>query len=312
MNPPEEQAVSDEIDRLPPAARDTVTRPGMRKIPHEGPWFVETGRSTERLDGAIAARYATPRVAWTAILALMARESFSAMRRLATDEFWHYHDGAPLALLLLHPDGRDEEIVLGRDLAAGQHPQWRVPAGTWMGAAPVGDDDAWTLIGNTLAPGFEYEDYEPGERGALCAGYPGRAGQIERLTRHEHGPTNEPEVRNGMQPRDEPPTPPPALAFEELMGRTSEPESTALSVARFSLQAGATTLSSYNRTATEAIVVLAGRGTITIGNEVREVEAGSLTALPAGTPHAVLAVTQLSFLAITTPAFGPEEFVAVD
>ena len=297
-----------ELARLPPAARRVVTRLGMRKIPHEGPWFVETHRSGETLEGRIVERYPGPRVASTAILALMARESFSALHRLATDELWHFHDGDPLELLLLHPDRSSEEVVLGRDLDAGQHPQYRVPAGTWMGATPAGADAAWSLIGNTLAPGFEYADYEAGDRDALRARHPERAARIERLTR---GDDPADAAATGASAANVAEVPEPALAFEELMGRTSTPSSSALSIARFSLEAGAATPASYNRTATEAIVVLAGRAVIVIGEDTLDAGPGSVTALPPGVPHAIRAVTGLAFLAITTPAFGPDEFVAV-
>ena len=175
-----------ELARLPERARAIVTRLGMRKIPHEGPWFVETHRSRARVEGTLAARYPSERVAYTAILALMTRESFSAFHRLATDELWHFHDGAPLELLLLGAGRRGTRVVLGADVLRDRHPQYLVPRGTWMAARPIGDAaDAYSLIGNTLAPGFEYEDYEAGSRATLLREYPAHEPWILALTRDD-------------------------------------------------------------------------------------------------------------------------------
>ena len=175
-----------EFDRLPDGARVTVERLGMAKIPHEGPWFLETWRSPETLGGAAAARYPSARILGTAILAVITHEAFSAMHRLRTDELWHFHAGSALELVLLGPGGEARVERLGLELDAGALPQRRVPAGTWMGARPVAPaPDGWALIGNTLAPGFEYEDYEPGERAALETGWPEEAERIRALTRGE-------------------------------------------------------------------------------------------------------------------------------
>ena len=173
-----------EFDRLPHGARAAVERLGMAKIPHEGPWFLETWRSPETLGGAAAARYPSPRCLGTAILAVITHEAFSAMHRLRTDELWHFHAGSALELVLLGPGEAVRVERLGLDLEAGELPQRRVPADTWMGARPVAPaPEGWALIGNTLAPGFEFEDYEPGERAALEARWPGAAERVRALTR---------------------------------------------------------------------------------------------------------------------------------
>src|SRR5690606_40153176 len=121
----------------------------------------------------------------SAIYALVTRRDFSAMHRLAQDETWHFYLGDPIELLLLPSDGGlDEVVVLGADLAAGQQPQFTVPAGVWMGARPLRDDpEAFSLFGCTLSPGFADRDYEPGERVALQAAHPAHAALIAALTR---------------------------------------------------------------------------------------------------------------------------------
>ncbi|MEZ5264039.1 MAG: cupin domain-containing protein [Acidimicrobiales bacterium] len=95
---------------------------------------------------------------------------------MAADELWHRYLGDPAVLVLLHPDGSWEQVVLGPDLAAGQQVQVVVPAGTWMGCfVPPGGPSGYVLLGCSMAPGFTIEDYEGGERQALLARYPAAA-----------------------------------------------------------------------------------------------------------------------------------------
>ena len=120
----------------------------------------------------------------SAIVALVTDDpsTFSDMHRLPTDEIWHFYLGDPIELLLLHPDGRDELVVLGPDVLEGQEVQHVVPAGTWMGARlrPGGEYGVW---GNTMAPGFILSDFEGASAEELIARWPDRAALIAALTR---------------------------------------------------------------------------------------------------------------------------------
>ena len=173
---------------IPPSAEEIISYLGMERIPDEEAWFRQTYKSADVLTSeSCGGRYATARTAGTAIYALITREGFSAMHRLQTDEIWHFYLGTPLELLLLHPDGSGELVMLGPDLLNGQHPQWVVPRGVWMGAIPIGEtSSAYSLIGNTMAPGFEYADFEIGYRDELQARYPEFATQIAKLTSPPH------------------------------------------------------------------------------------------------------------------------------
>lgn len=164
-------------------AKIIIDRLGMSRIPHEGPWFVATHKSSDLVEGPLADRYTGPRYAYSAIYALMTREDFSAMHRLASDEMWHFYGGSPAEVLLLHPDGHGEVRIFGPDLSNGEEPQLLVSRGTWMGAIPVGEDKAYTFLANTLSPAFEYDDYEPGYRVELIEAYPDFADRITELTR---------------------------------------------------------------------------------------------------------------------------------
>ena len=93
----------------------------------------------------------------TAIYFLLARGERSHWHRVDAVEIWHWHAGAPLALEIAAAPGQRERIMLGNDLAAGERPQGIVPAHAWQAARSLGD---WTLVGCTVAPGFEFATFE--------------------------------------------------------------------------------------------------------------------------------------------------------
>tara|TARA_Y100000588_G_C13924763_1_gene783077 strand:- start:250 stop:819 length:570 start_codon:yes stop_codon:yes gene_type:complete len=175
-----------DLSYLSAKAREIVTSLNMQKIPHEGPWFLQTYKSKEVLEGKLAERYRGPRYAYTAIYVLITKEDFSAMHRLKTEELWHFYTGSPIELLLLHPDGSGETVILGTDFAAGQRAQFLVPSGTWMGAITSGtEEETYSLAGTTLSPGFEFADYEPGYREKLINLYPEFNDEITVRTRDD-------------------------------------------------------------------------------------------------------------------------------
>jgi hypothetical protein len=85
-------------------------------------------------------------------------------------------------MLQRYPDGRSAVVVLGTDLAAGQHVQLAVPAGVWQGTRLIGDGKV-ALLGCTVTPGFDYADYRGGVCAELAAGWPQEAERIRALTR---------------------------------------------------------------------------------------------------------------------------------
>lgn len=120
--------------------------------------------------------------AGTAIYFLLTPETFSRLHKLPTDEVYHFYLGDPVELLLLRPDGKGEKIVLGKNLEKGMRVQFVVPADCWQGSR-LGDGGSWALLGTTMAPGFEDEDFIPGEGQELKENYPQFADEIERLIR---------------------------------------------------------------------------------------------------------------------------------
>ena len=119
----------------------------------------------------------------TAILALTGGGYFSALHRLHATEVYHFYAGAPRRMLLLYPNGRVEEPVLGSDYATGQRPQIVVPKGVWQGSR---SDGPWTLTGATMAPGYRSDGFELGDVEVLVRQYPSAERCIRDLApRHE-------------------------------------------------------------------------------------------------------------------------------
>lgn len=116
----------------------------------------------------------------SAIYFLLRMGDFSALHRLGGPEIWHHYSGAPVGMLLLHPDGTVARRQLGVDLEGGQRPMTVVEAGTWMGARTRGE---WSLLGTTMAPPYDPDTFELGEREALVEAYPEAADDIVGLTR---------------------------------------------------------------------------------------------------------------------------------
>lgn len=128
-------------------AQDIIARLGLNPHP-EGGWYRETFRDAEGHAG---------RPHSTAILFLLAEGERSHWHRVDAVETWHWYGGAPLLLKIAGGDGATVDFKLGPDLFAGEHPQAIVPAHAWQSARSLG---AWTLVGCTVAPGFQFEGFE--------------------------------------------------------------------------------------------------------------------------------------------------------
>jgi predicted cupin superfamily sugar epimerase len=144
----------------------------LKPLPQEGGFYRETYRSSIRLPNG--------KSAGTAIYYLLTPDSYSALHRLPTDEVYHFYLGDPVELLVLGADG-GRLITLGPDLKTGQQPQVVVPAGCWHGSC-LADGGSVALLGTTMAPGFEFSDYQAADREELIRAYPNFRDRIRRLT----------------------------------------------------------------------------------------------------------------------------------
>lgn len=152
-------------------------------VPHpEGGFFRETFRAPLALVGL---PHGQTRVAQSSVYFLLPSSTFSALHRVRSDEVWHFYDGDPLELHILD-EWEHRVVLLGRDLAAGQVPQCVVPAGLWQAAKPLGD--RFSLCGCTVAPGFEWEDFEMPSTDELMRNMPQHETVIRALSRTQRPP----------------------------------------------------------------------------------------------------------------------------
>lgn len=159
-----------------------VKRLGLEPHP-EGGYYRQTYRSEITIARqALPAGFGGDRAASTAIYFLLAGKNFSAFHRLRSDEVWHFYAGSPLLVHVIDLSGKHSTLFLGSVLDVGQTLQAVVPAGCWF-ASHVWDWKSYTLVGCTVAPGFDFEDFEMGKREALARQYPQHREIIQRLTR---------------------------------------------------------------------------------------------------------------------------------
>ena len=151
----------------------------LKPHPEEGGFFKETYRSPHILSkDMLPDEYEEKRSLATAIYYLLTPDTFSALHRLPTDELFHFYLGDPVEMLQLLPDGSGKTITLGQDITNGMQLQGLVRKGVWQGSRLCAGG-RFALLGTTMSPGFESDDYEPGEREKLIADYP----QFEDLIR---------------------------------------------------------------------------------------------------------------------------------
>ncbi len=163
-------------------AKTWIERLQLRPHP-EGGHFREAYRCPEVVARAhLPPRFTGDRNFSTAIYFLLEGADFSALHRLKQDEVWHFYDGAALLVHVIEPGGAYAPRRLGRDLDAGERPQGVVPAGAWFGAS-VSEAGSYSLVGCTVAPGFDFADFEMPPREELVGMFPQHRALIERLTR---------------------------------------------------------------------------------------------------------------------------------
>jgi predicted cupin superfamily sugar epimerase len=161
--------------------RELIDGLGLAPHPERG-YYVETYRAPLTV-GELPPPHSGARAASTAIYFLVTREEPTTyLHRLLSDEMFHLYEGGPLDVLMLGPTGPGEVRRLGTNVTAGERPQILIPAGTWF-AAELTHAASHCLIGCTVAPGFEFADFELAAGPELAARYPAHAPRIARMTR---------------------------------------------------------------------------------------------------------------------------------
>lgn len=163
---------------IAPAALRLIARLGLEPHP-EGGFYRETYRSEERVQRGIPA---VERAAATAIYYLLADDAYSAWHRIQSDELWHFHAGDSLNVHVLEDDGTVRTHRLGHvaDDAMAVY-QAVVPAGRWFAAERVAGRHGYALVGCTVAPGFEFSEFELADGAVLLASHSAHGDLVQRL-----------------------------------------------------------------------------------------------------------------------------------
>jgi predicted cupin superfamily sugar epimerase len=149
----------------------------------EGGFYKETYRSEGLINkAALPETFTGGRNYSTAIYFLLTASNFSAFHRIKQDELWHFYTGDTLEVHVIHPDGSYVCHEVSNTLEGAAVPQLAVPAGCWF-ASCLKKGGSYAFVGCTVAPGFDFADFELAERNELISGYPQHAKVIVQLTR---------------------------------------------------------------------------------------------------------------------------------
>lgn len=148
----------------------------------EGGYYREIYRSNGKFIETNTDEYPGGRSFSTAIFFLLKKGDISALHRICSDEIWHFYAGSPMHIHIIHPEGIYEKKTLGRNYNAGHMFQVVIPAGCWFGATVARGGD-YSLAGCTVAPGFDFRDFELADREVMLKTYPTLRGLILLLTR---------------------------------------------------------------------------------------------------------------------------------
>jgi uncharacterized protein len=151
----------------------------LSELPGEGGYYKETYRSDKTI--ILPSETDGERSISTSIYYLLDGTQFSAFHRLKSDEIWHFYIGSSITLYIINKMENLSEVKLGSNIEKGELFQIQVRAESWF-AATVNDISSYALIGCTVSPGFDYLDFELGDRKKLIERYPQHKSIIEKLT----------------------------------------------------------------------------------------------------------------------------------
>jgi predicted cupin superfamily sugar epimerase len=153
-------------------------------LPHpEGGYYKETYRSKEAVaQNALPKGFSGDRSFSTAIYFLLEKGNFSAFHKIKSDECWHFYAGQTLNVYVINSNDELEIIKLGNDIASGETFQYVVPANCWFASEPAVNTE-FSFVGCTVAPGFDFADFELAKADELIKLYPQHEETIRRLCR---------------------------------------------------------------------------------------------------------------------------------
>lgn len=169
-------------ERMKTTAKELIHH--LNLLPHpEGGYFRETYRSELILpsDG-LPSEFSGSRNAATAIYFLIEKNNFSALHKIKSDETWHFYAGDPLEVIEINETGELKKTNIGSGLERGELFQYTVKANTWFGSRVLSGGE-FSLVGCTVAPGFDFRDFEMAKRKQLILQFPKWENIISQMTR---------------------------------------------------------------------------------------------------------------------------------
>lgn len=154
----------------------------LQKHP-EGGYFKEVYRSDEIIGQKnLPERYTSGRNYSTSIYFMIEGDDFSSFHRLESDELWHFYEGTAIKIIMIDKNGKLENKLLGTDFEKGENPVAVIKKATWF-AAELVDKTMYSLIGCTVAPGFDFEDFTLAKSDDLIKNFPYHSEIIKKFTR---------------------------------------------------------------------------------------------------------------------------------
>ncbi len=155
----------------------------LKLKPHpEGGYYSQVYKSSDELpEGILNNRYPSKRQVSSSIYFLLTAQEKSRLHRIKSDELWHFYTGSSLTIYMLNESGERSEFCLGPSFETGECFQQGVPAGVWFGAS-INTNNGFALVGCTVAPAFDFEDFELAKQEDLLKQYPQHEAFIKGLT----------------------------------------------------------------------------------------------------------------------------------
>lgn len=162
-------------------AETIIAQFGLKPHPERG-YFRETYRSSGEIhENELPQEFQSKRNYATGIYFLLTSDTFSTFHSIKQDEMWHFYAGSPLKLHIISDSGAYESHVMGNDFLNGEIPQFTVPGNHWFAAETI-TPDSYSFVGCTVAPGFDFDDFELPSRAKLIEKFPDHEQLIKRLT----------------------------------------------------------------------------------------------------------------------------------
>ena len=162
-------------------AADVILKFGLVSLPEEGGYFKQTYRDQNIIPDGVLSDRIGERSSSTCIYYLVTESEFSGLHSVKSTEIFHFYAGDPVKMIQINDDGKLNEIIMGNKLSNGEVPQVIVSPHVWQGTKLL-SGGSWALLGCTVSPGFEFEDFINGEREELTKKFPQHRSIIKEYT----------------------------------------------------------------------------------------------------------------------------------